>query len=90
MSDDIPTKISKATRIPNYQVNIVELKGYILYELEAVLNGFGKSVTDFGLTLPLKHLIKDLENKLLMEEKNYKRDLLKQEVAESVSKLNHD
>ncbi|GJX80700.1 hypothetical protein Tco_0328849 [Tanacetum coccineum] len=90
MSDDIPTKISKATRIPNYQVNIVKLKGYILYELEAVLNGFGKFVTDFGLTLPPKHLIKDLENKLVMEENNYKRDLLKQEVAESVPKLNHD
>ncbi|GJX56727.1 DNA helicase [Tanacetum coccineum] len=45
---------------------------------------------DFGLTLPLKHLIKDLENKLLMEENNYKRDLLKQEAAKSVPKLNHD
>ncbi|GKC58186.1 DNA helicase [Tanacetum coccineum] len=90
MSDDIPTKISKAKRIPNYHVNTAELKGYILYELEAVVNGFGKSVIDFGLPLPPKHLLKDLENKLLMEEKNYKRDLLKQEVAELVPKLNHD
>ncbi|GJX95631.1 DNA helicase [Tanacetum coccineum] len=90
MSDDIPANISKATRIPNYHVNTAKLKGYILYELEAVLNGFGKSVTDFGLPLPPKHLLKDLENKLLMEEKNYKCDLLKQEAAESVPKLNHD
>ncbi|GKB66747.1 DNA helicase [Tanacetum coccineum] len=90
MSDDIPAKISKVTRIPNYYVNTAELKGYILYELEAVLNGFGKSIIDFGLPLPPKHLLKDLENKLLMEEKDYKRDLLKQEAAESVPKLNHD
>ncbi|GJS88036.1 DNA helicase [Tanacetum coccineum] len=90
MSDDITTKISKATRIPNYHVNTTELKGYILHEQEAVLNGFGKSVTDFELPLPPKQLLKDLENKLLMEEKNYKRDLLKQEAAESVPKLNYD
>nr|GFB76427.1 DNA helicase [Tanacetum cinerariifolium] len=35
MSDDIRAKISKAIRIPNYHVNTAELKGYILYELEA-------------------------------------------------------
>ncbi|GJY61090.1 DNA helicase [Tanacetum coccineum] len=39
---------------------------------------------------PPQHLLKDLQNKLLMEEKNYKRDLLRDEAAESVPKLNHD
>ncbi|GKC08323.1 DNA helicase, partial [Tanacetum coccineum] len=39
---------------------------------------------------PPQHLLEDLKNKLLMEEKNYKRDLLMQEVIHSVPKLNHD
>ncbi|GJV82810.1 DNA helicase, partial [Tanacetum coccineum] len=54
------------------------------------LNGFGKSVKDLGLELPPQHLLKDLENKLLMEEKNYKRDLLREDAAQSVPKLNHE
>ncbi|GJX62161.1 DNA helicase [Tanacetum coccineum] len=72
ISHDIPAKISKATGIPNYFVNTPELQGYILYELETILNGFGKSVMKFGLQLLPKHLLKDLKNKLLIEEKNYK------------------
>ncbi|GJU22933.1 MAK10-like protein [Tanacetum coccineum] len=80
MHDDIPTKVSKATRFPNYHVNTAELQGYILYELKAILNGFGKFVTEFGLQAPPQHLLKDLKNKLLMEDKNYKRDLLMQEL----------
>ncbi|GKF09345.1 DNA helicase, partial [Tanacetum coccineum] len=65
-----------------------ELQGYILYELEAILNGFGKCVRDFGLQPPQEHLLKDLENKLLMEEKNYNRELLMQDAIRSVPKLN--
>ncbi|GKB20503.1 DNA helicase [Tanacetum coccineum] len=45
---------------------------------------------DFGLQSPPRHLLKDLQNKLLIEEKNYKLDLLKQDAAQSVPKLNHD
>ncbi|GKD52405.1 DNA helicase [Tanacetum coccineum] len=88
MQDDIPMKISKSTGIPNYHVNTPELQGYILYELEAILNGFGKCVRDFGLQSPLEHLLKDLENKLLMEEKNYNWELLMQDAIRSVPKLN--
>ncbi|GJW01097.1 DNA helicase [Tanacetum coccineum] len=90
MQDDIPAKISEATGIRNYHVNNGELQGYILYELEKILNGFGKSVTDFGLQSPPTHLLKDLQNKLLMEEKNYNRNLLKQDAAQSIPKLNSD
>ncbi|GKF74214.1 DNA helicase, partial [Tanacetum coccineum] len=82
MKDDIPGKVSKATGILNYHLNTPELQGHILYELEATLNIFGgKSVKEFGLPTPLEHLLKDLKNKLLMEEKNYKRDVLLQESA---------
>ncbi|GJR70889.1 DNA helicase [Tanacetum coccineum] len=90
MRDDIPSKISKATGIPRYNVNTPELQGYILYELEAILNGFGKSVKDFGL-LPLpQHLLEQLKNELLMEEKNYKHELLLQEATQLVPNLNHN
>ncbi|GKA66087.1 DNA helicase [Tanacetum coccineum] len=89
MKDDIPAKVSEATGILNYYVNTPELQGYILYELEAILNGFGKSVKDFGLPPPPERLLKDLRNKLLMEERNYKRDLLMQDAAHFVPKLNH-
>ncbi|GJZ55295.1 hypothetical protein Tco_0610488 [Tanacetum coccineum] len=57
MVDDIPTKVSKQTGIPEYHVNTRELQGYVLYEIEALLNGFGKSVKDFGLPAPLQHLL---------------------------------
>ncbi|GJX61064.1 DNA helicase [Tanacetum coccineum] len=90
MQDDIPANVSEATGILNYHVNTHELQDYILYELEAILNGFGKSVTEFRLPPPPERLLKDLNNKLLMEEINYKRDLLMQDAAHFVPKLNHD
>nr|GEU53274.1 DNA helicase [Tanacetum cinerariifolium] len=90
MKEDIPAKVSEATGIPNYQVNTPELQHYILYKLETMLSGVGKYVKDFGLPLPSRRMLEDLKNKLLMEERNYKRDLLSQDVAQFVPKLNHD
>ncbi|GJW36161.1 DNA helicase [Tanacetum coccineum] len=62
MRDDIPAKRSKTTGVPNYHVNTAKLQGYILYEIEEILKGFGKSVTDFGLQLPPKHLLLKLNH----------------------------
>nr|GEX21906.1 DNA helicase [Tanacetum cinerariifolium] len=90
MADDISTKVSEQTGIPDYYVNTPELQGYILYEIEVMLNGFGKLVKDFGMPTPLQHLLEDLTNKLLMEEKNYKRDMLRQVTLHAVSKLNSE
>nr|GEV25180.1 DNA helicase [Tanacetum cinerariifolium] len=90
MRDDIPTKVSEVTGILNYQVNTPQLQEYILYELEAILNGFRKSVKEFGLPPPPERLLKDLKNKLLMEERNYSRDLLMQDATNFIPKLNHD
>ncbi|GKB18818.1 DNA helicase [Tanacetum coccineum] len=90
MQDDIPAKISETTGILNYHVNTPELQDHILYELETILNGFGKSVKEFGLPSPSERLLKDLKNKLLMEEKNYNCDTLMQETALFVPKLNQD
>ncbi|GKA61657.1 DNA helicase [Tanacetum coccineum] len=81
------TKVSEQTWIPNYRVDTPELQGYVLYEIEAILNGFGKSMKDFGLPTPPRHLLEDLENKLLMEEKNYRRELLMQEMLQSLPKI---
>nr|GEV30128.1 DNA helicase [Tanacetum cinerariifolium] len=64
MQDDIPSKVSDATGIPDYH--------------------------DFGLPLPPRDMLEDLKNKLLMEERNYRRDLLSQYVVELVPKLNRD
>ncbi|GJY71242.1 DNA helicase [Tanacetum coccineum] len=48
------------------------------------------SVKEFGLPSLSERLLKDLKNKLLMEEKNYKRDTLMQETTLLVPKLNED
>ncbi|GJY61331.1 DNA helicase [Tanacetum coccineum] len=45
---------------------------------------------DFGLPLPPRDMLEDLKNKLLMEERNYRRDLLSQDVVQLVPKLNRD
>nr|GEW56132.1 DNA helicase [Tanacetum cinerariifolium] len=64
MQDDIPSKLSDATGIPDYQ--------------------------DFALPLPPWDMLEDLKNKLLMEDRNYRRDLLSQDVVELFPKLNRD
>ncbi|GJY50997.1 DNA helicase [Tanacetum coccineum] len=73
MSHDIPGKVSEMTGIPNYHINDSDLEGYVLYELQIILNNFSKSLKDFGLLLPPRGLLAQLENKILMEERNYKR-----------------
>lgn len=88
MADDIPVRISSSTHIRNVHVNNLELEGYVLYELEMILNRSSKSVKDFALPLPPQHLLDDIRNKLLMEEKNYNRDILMTERCSFVSKLN--
>jgi hypothetical protein len=90
MGHDIPNVVSRYVQIPNYHVNDAELQGYILYELEILLSSCGKSVKNYGLRLPPKSLLDELDNRLLMEEKNYNRPLLAKERDESVPKLNAD
>ncbi|GKC20084.1 DNA helicase [Tanacetum coccineum] len=56
----------------------------------AELRALFAQILDFGLPLPPRNMLEDLKNKLLMEERNYRRDLLSQAVIELVLKLNHD
>ncbi|XP_076935450.1 uncharacterized protein LOC143602118 [Bidens hawaiensis] len=75
----------------NYDiVNDEDLKQYVLYKLELLLH-FGspsKSLTDCGLPLPRADLLQQLQNSLLMEERNYDRHMLSVEHQDARSKLN--
>jgi phage-related holin len=73
MGHEIPRIMSQTVGIQNYHVNDPELKCYILFELEVILNTFSKMLKGFGLPAPLRELLDELENTLLMEEKNYNR-----------------
>ena len=88
MKDDIPSKASQTCGVRNLHVNSPEIKDYIIYEIEMILSSRSRSVKEFGFSLPPQHLIDALQNRLLMEERNYNRDELKKEVASSVVKLN--
>lgn len=64
-------------------MNEPELKGGVLYELEARLGEYGKSLDDYGIPLPPDGLLNILTNRAIMEEKCYnqtelvaKRDIL--------------
>ena len=88
MADDIPAKAAKTSGVRDLHVNSPETKDYIIYEIEMILNSRSKSVKELGFSLPPQQLIDDLQNRLLMEERNYNREKLKNDVAASVVKLN--
>ena len=73
MGHDIKIIVSQTVGMRDYYINDLELKGYILFELEVLFNGLGKSLKGFGLPEPPQELLNELENRLLMEEKNYNR-----------------
>ncbi|GJT10235.1 DNA helicase [Tanacetum coccineum] len=76
MSEDIPYTSSISLNIPNLHIDDSDLVDYVLYELEGCLNNCSKSLADFGLRMPPKHLMSVLRNILLMKEKSYDGTLL--------------
>ena len=90
MADDIPKKASVTSGVRNLHVNDPETKNFVLYEIEIILNRYSRSLKEFGFSLPPTRLIQDLHNRLLMEEKNYDREKLREEAATSVVKLNSE
>ncbi|XP_071739258.1 uncharacterized protein [Rutidosis leptorrhynchoides] len=88
MSDDIPIRVASSLRISRVYVNSEELEGYVLYELQILLYQYSKTVSDFGLPRIPPHLLDDLQNRLIMEEKNYDRETLLAEKSILESKLN--
>ncbi|XP_071688799.1 uncharacterized protein [Rutidosis leptorrhynchoides] len=88
MSDDIPLRAVASLHMSSIIINSEELQGYILYELQIFLNEHSTNVSDFGLPLIPQHLLDDLQNRLIMEERNYDRDALAIERSILLSKLN--
>ncbi|GKB66412.1 DNA helicase [Tanacetum coccineum] len=88
MSKDLPYTSSISLNIPNLHIHDSHLEDYVLYELEGCLNHCSRSLTDFGLRLPPEDLMSVLRNRLLMEEKSYKRELLAKEKDRLLGKLN--
>ncbi|GJZ76324.1 DNA helicase, partial [Tanacetum coccineum] len=73
MGHDIPERVSDTVQITNYHLNDDAKQGHILYEIEIILSNCGKSLQNFGLPLPPQDLLAQLNNRLLMEERNYNR-----------------
>ena len=61
-----------------------------MFELEGILNFYGKSVKDFGFDLPPPELMRVLNNRAIMEERSYDRDLLRSESERLIPHLNDD
>ncbi|GKD36952.1 DNA helicase [Tanacetum coccineum] len=88
MSYDIPKKVSDKVQIVDYHLNDDSLQGYTLYEIDIILTNCGKSLHAFGLPPPPQDLLAELANRLLMEERNYNREILAKLKNESVPLLN--
>ncbi|XP_076933391.1 uncharacterized protein LOC143599263 [Bidens hawaiensis] len=67
-----------------------DLRQYVLYELEMLLQSAtpSKSLSDYSLPMPRHDLLQQLQNRLLMEERNYDRHMLSIEHNTNRSKLN--
>ena len=70
MSEDIPLILSDVLHMPAIEVNASDLEGGLMYELQAILNFYGKSVTDFSMDLPPPELLDILTNRAIMEERS--------------------
>nr|GEX03438.1 ATP-dependent DNA helicase PIF1-like [Tanacetum cinerariifolium]GEX14622.1 ATP-dependent DNA helicase PIF1-like [Tanacetum cinerariifolium] len=62
----------------------------VLFELEAIVNSNSRTLKEFGLPMPPRKLLHVLENRVIMEERNYNRVVLLQERDTLLPKLNKD
>nr|GEW43235.1 ATP-dependent DNA helicase PIF1-like [Tanacetum cinerariifolium] len=76
MSHDIPRRLSRLLQILQVEQNETEMKAGTLFEIEAILNSNSRTLEDFGLPMPPRRLLNILENRVIMEERNYNRELL--------------
>ncbi|KAI3693273.1 hypothetical protein L6452_33106 [Arctium lappa] len=81
MSDNITQKATQTSNVTGLYLNDEDLQNHLLYELEILLNSNSNSssLSEFGLPMPPAHLLTNLQNRLLMEEKNYDRIKLAEE-----------
>ncbi|GKE98436.1 DNA helicase, partial [Tanacetum coccineum] len=90
MAIDIPRRLSRLLQIPQITENEIEMKACVLFEIESILNSKSRTLKDFGLPMPPRRLLDILRNRLLMEERNYNRELLLIEKDTLLPKLNAD
>ncbi|GJV53078.1 DNA helicase [Tanacetum coccineum] len=90
MSEDIPRRLAKILQIPEIEKNETEMKAGVLFEIESLLNSNSKTLKDFGLPMPPRRLLDILQNRTLMEERNYNRELLLIEKDSLLPKLNDE
>ena len=88
MSEDIPFVLSQLLHIQEVHLTDDELQAGLLYELEAGLKFYGKSLKDFAIELPPRHLLEILQNRSIMEERSYDPEVLRRESENMVPKLN--
>ncbi|XP_071700068.1 uncharacterized protein [Rutidosis leptorrhynchoides] len=86
MADDIRAAVSM--RMPSITINLNDLEGFVLYEIQILLSNHSKNVSNFGLPTIPQQLLDDLHNRLIMEEKNYDHEALMAEKSVLVSNLN--
>ncbi|XP_071713363.1 uncharacterized protein [Rutidosis leptorrhynchoides] len=88
MSDDIPLRAAASLKMPKLHINKDDLHNYVLYEVEILLNQCGRTLGDFALPSLPDDLLLDLANRLIMEERNYDRESLNEELSHLESKMN--
>ncbi|GKC12159.1 DNA helicase [Tanacetum coccineum] len=66
------------------------MKASVLFKIESILNLNSRTLKDFGLPMPPRRLLDILQNRILMEERNYNRELLLLEKNSLLPKLNKD
>nr|GEV56403.1 DNA helicase [Tanacetum cinerariifolium] len=66
------------------------MKAGVLFEIESILNSHSRTLKDFGLPMPPRRLLDILQNRILIEERNYDRKLLQKEKDSLLPKLNRD
>jgi hypothetical protein len=71
MYDDIITRFKSIFAMPNLKLFDVELKNYVLYELELLFNVVASSLEKHKLPMPDGHLLSEIRNKLLRKKLSY-------------------
>ncbi|XP_071700242.1 uncharacterized protein [Rutidosis leptorrhynchoides] len=88
MFDDISIRAAASLNMSNLHINTEELHNFVLYEVELLLNQCSRSIAEYGLPSLPPDLLLDLANRLIMEEKNYDRELLEMERVQLESVMN--
>ena len=88
MYDDIVNKLKNLFGNSNLHIPEYELKNYVLFELEKLLNTNSSSSENFNLPMPNGSLHQNLTNRLLREKLDYETNALREEHIQLLESLN--